>query len=106
GRERDPAAYHPELLNLSQGLVSELSEAGYELLCDYSSVEAMHDVHGLEVCGVRSSEDALDIVRLLLRCFPGWNAAWFGVPDSSAAHAWVARAQRDLDPEPEYWGTD
>jgi hypothetical protein len=93
-------------LELSQELASELSAAGYELLCDYSSVEARHDVHGLEVCGVRNSEAALDIVRLLLRCFPGWNAAWFGPPDSSAADGWVAHVQRDLDAEPEYWCTD
>lgn len=103
GRERDPTAYRPELLELGRDVVSELSAAGYEALSDYSSVEPLHDVHGLEVCGVRNTEATLDIVRLLLRLFPGWNAQWFGPPDGWRAEEWVARVQRDRDPVPESW---
>jgi Peptidase family M23 len=106
GQERYVAAYRPQLLELSRNLNCELTAAGYDLMSDYSSVEALHDVYGLEVCGVRSPDVALDIVRLLLRRFPGWNAAWFGPPDGSAAQEWVVQVQRDRDPLPEYWDID
>jgi len=104
--ECDPAAYRPELLELCQDLASELSVAGYELVSDYSSVEALHDVYGLEVCGVCSPEATLDIVRLLPRRFTGWNAGWFGAPHGSTSQGWVARIQRDRDAVPEYWEID
>lgn len=102
-QERDPAAYYPELLELCQDLTSELTAAGHEALSDYCSVETLHDVHGIEVCGIRSPEVALDIVRVLLRRFRGWNARWFGPEEGSAEQGWVARVQRDRDTVPEYW---
>ena len=104
--DRDAFAFFPELLDLSKDLVSELSTAGYEMMSDYSSIDAMHDVHGLEVCGIRSPDVALHITRLLLRCFPGWNAGWLHAPDSSSTQGWVARIQRDRDEVMEYWDTD
>jgi hypothetical protein len=100
------ASYYPDLLELGRDVRSELSTAGYEDMSDYSSVESLPEVYGLEVCGIRTPEMTLDIVRFLLRRFPGWNAKWFGPPDDSAAQEWVASVQRDRDPLPEYWETD
>jgi murein DD-endopeptidase MepM/ murein hydrolase activator NlpD len=103
---RPPAAYGPDLLSLVWEVAADLSAAGYEVLADYSSVEAMHDVHGLEVCGIRRPDLALDITRLLLRRFPGWNAGWLHPADDRSSQEWVARVQRDRDPVPESWDTD
>jgi murein DD-endopeptidase MepM/ murein hydrolase activator NlpD len=104
--ERDAFAFFPELLNLSNGLVSELSAAGYEMTVDYYSIDAIHDVNGLEVCGIHDPQTALDIIRFLLRRFPGWNAGWLHAPDSGSTQEWVARIQRDRGTTMEYWGTD
>ena len=105
-QNHDPFAFSPKLLSLTQDLKGDLASAGYEEGADYSSVDAMHDVHGLEVCGIRNSETALEVTRLLLRLFPGWNAGWLHAPEYSSAQDWVATIQRDRDPVLEYWDTD
>jgi murein DD-endopeptidase MepM/ murein hydrolase activator NlpD len=104
--DRDAFVFCPELLNLCTELVPELSAVGFETTADYSSIEAMHDVHGIEVCGIRHPETALRITRYLLRRFPGWNADWLHPPDGSSSEGWVARIQRDRDQAIEYWDTD
>jgi Peptidase family M23 len=106
GRAAGPASYCPDLLSLAGEVAADLTAAGYEALADYTSVEAMHDVCGLEVCGIRQPDLALDITRLLLRRFPGWNAGWLDPADGWASQEWVARVQRDREPVPESWDTD
>jgi hypothetical protein len=104
--ERDPFAFYPELLELSRSLVPELATAGYEMMSDYSSVDAVHDVYGIEVCGINDPDVALKITRLLLGRFPGWNAGWLHRPDASSSQGWVARIHRDHEQVFEYWDTD
>jgi murein DD-endopeptidase MepM/ murein hydrolase activator NlpD len=104
--EPNTFAFFLGLLQLSTLLVAELSTAGYERAIDYYSIDAMHDVHGLEVCGIHDPHTALNIIRFLLRRFPGWNAGWLHAPDSASTQEWVARIQRDRDIEMEYWETD
>jgi murein DD-endopeptidase MepM/ murein hydrolase activator NlpD len=104
--ERDAFAFCPELLNQAENLAAELASAGYEVMSDYSSIDVMHDVHGLEVCGIHSPDVALEITRLLLSRFPGWNAGWLHAPDSASTQKWVASIQRDRDLVLEYWDTD
>src|SRR5262245_55306134 len=105
-RAAGSAAYCPDLLGLAGEVASELSAAGHEVMVDYTSVEAMHDVYGLEVCGIRQPDLALDITRLLLRRFQGWNAGWIHPADGWATQQWVASVQRDRDRVPEHWDTD
>lgn len=105
-RDRDAFAFSAELLDCRHDLLAQLSEAGYELTTDYSSVDVLHDVHGLEVCGIHNADSALQITRLLLRTFPGWNAGWLHPPDSSSEQEWVASIQRDRDLVMEYWDAD
>lgn len=105
-RGRDPFAFSPELLSCKTELAGHLSEAGYDSGADYSSIDVLHDVHGLEVCGIHNPELALEITRLLLRLFPGWNAGWLHPPGSSSNQAWVATVQRDHDSVVEYWEGD
>lgn len=104
--DRDPFAFSPELLQLAEAVANDLEFAGYDRMSYYSSIDAMHDVHGLEVCGIRSADDALQITRILLRRFSGWNAGWIHAHDSSSAQGWVARIQRDLESMDECWDTD
>ncbi|MDB5344716.1 MAG: mepM [Schlesneria sp.] len=104
--ERDAFAFSPELLQIANDVAGDLAEAGYEAMSDYSSIDAMHDVHGLEVCGIQGASDALEITRILLRHFPGWNAGWIHAPTSSSSGDWVAHIQRDHDDVMEFWDTD
>jgi hypothetical protein len=76
------------------------------MMLDYSSVDAMHDVYGVEVCGIEDPNVALQITRFLLGRFPGWNAGWLHRPDASYSQRWVARIHRDHEQVIEYWDTD
>jgi hypothetical protein len=105
-RDRNAFAFSPELLQAAGDVATELALAGYEAMSGYSSIDVMHDVHGLEVCGIQSADDTLEITRILLRRFPGWNAGWIHPPSNSSLQGWVARIQRDRDELVEYWDTD
>ena len=104
--DRDPYSFSSELLALKEELILDLSSAGYELGVDYSSVDILHDVHGLEVCGILNPLEAIQIIRLLIRLFPGWSPGWLHAPDAACQQGWVARIQRNRDMAQEYWDTD
>jgi murein DD-endopeptidase MepM/ murein hydrolase activator NlpD len=104
--DRDPFVFSPELLAIRDELVGNLSAAGFEICSDYSSVDVLHDVHGLEVCGIRTPDQAIQITRQLLRLFPGWTPGWLHPPETSSQQGWIATIQRDRDLVMEYWDTD
>ena len=104
--ERDPFAFSAELLQHQGRFRALLDAQGYDHSTDYSSVDTLQDVHGLEVCGITSGTTALQITRLLLGEFPGWNAGWLHEPSYGSQQKWVASIQRDRDLTPEYWDTD
>lgn len=106
GRDSDVFAFYPALLQLTHEVGEMLAEAGFDRISSYSSIDALHDVHGLEICGIQSANDTLEITRHLLRRFPGWNAGWIHAPDDSSSQGWVARVQRDRDTDMEHWDTD
>ena len=53
--------------------VGDWAEAGFDWLSHYSSVDPLHDVYGIEVCGIHEQEDAIQILGLLAGMFPSWK---------------------------------
>ena len=104
--DRDPFVFSPELLAIRDELVGNLATAGFEICSDYSSVDVLHDVHGLEVCGIRNPDQAIQITRQLIRLFPGWTPGWLHAPEPTSQQGWIAKIQRDRDLVMEYWDTD
>jgi len=45
---------------------------GFNWLSHYSSVDPIHDVYGIEVCGILQRDDAVEIQKLLMVMFPAW----------------------------------
>jgi hypothetical protein len=68
----EPFTFHPELFELRERVLEALAEAGYDWLSHYGSVDLMHDLFGLEVCGVPDEDDVEPITRLLRTMFPDW----------------------------------
>jgi hypothetical protein len=68
-----PFAFHPELFELRNRLLEALAENGFAWLSDFGSVDLLHDVYGMEVCGIRTEEDAQAILALLRKLFPDWR---------------------------------
>ena len=104
--KRDPFAFSAELLQHQARFHALLDEQGYDQSTDFSSVDTLQDVHGLEVCGIPCGTTALQITRMLLSEFPGWNAGWLHEPSYGLQQKWVASIQRDRDSMPEYWDAD
>jgi hypothetical protein len=54
-------------------VLEKLSESGFVWLTHFSSVDPLHDVYGIEVCGIPEQEDAIAIRDVLMDLFPSWN---------------------------------
>jgi hypothetical protein len=68
----EPFAFHPELFELRNDVLEMLADHGFAWLSDFGSVDLLHDVYGLEVCGIRDESDARTIEALLRKRFASW----------------------------------
>jgi len=69
----DAFRFAPELFEVRTDVMERLTEEGFDWLSHYSSVDPMHDVYGIEVCGIHEREDAIAILKMLMRMFPSWT---------------------------------
>jgi hypothetical protein len=95
--------FDPALFSLCCELTNDLAMCGYETGSDYSMIETLHSANGIEVTGIRSPTTALDIVRLMLRRFRGWNASWLEETSSASNRGWTVRVQYDRDTIEDSW---
>ena len=85
--------------------IAELSERGFDWLSHYSSVDPMHDVYGIEVCGILDENDAHAIRKILVEMFPDWTPGCLCYKDYGREPGWKAKVQRDRDRPDEQWET-
>ena len=69
----DPFRFCPELFEIRTNVMQRLTDEGFDWLSHYSSVDPMHDVFGIEVCGIHERDDAMSILNLLMTMFPSWT---------------------------------
>ena len=111
GRERSPMTsrdsfrFSPDLFQIRLDVIAQLNERNFDWLTHYSSVDPAHDVHGIEVCGIRHHEDAKEILALLKEMFPHWHPACLCYYDCGAEPGFTARVGRDRDQLEEHWET-
>jgi hypothetical protein len=103
--ERDAFRFAPELFEVRTQVIVELSERGFDWLSHYSSVDPMHDVYGIEVCGILDKDDAVAIGKLLAEMFPDWTPGCLCYKDYGREPGWKAKVQRDRDRPDEQWET-
>ena len=70
---KDAFRFAPELFEFRNEVMTSLSAAGFDWLSHYSAVDPLHDVFGIEVCGIHEKSDAVQMLKLLIRMFPNWN---------------------------------
>jgi hypothetical protein len=70
---KDAFRFAPELFEVRTNVMQALTDAGFGWLTHYSSVDPLHDVYGIEVCGIHEKDDALRVLELLMRMFPAWK---------------------------------
>ena len=65
-------AFHPELFEHRTLAFERLAANGYNWFEHFSSVDLLHDLFGLEVCGINHREDAQIILCVLEETFSDW----------------------------------
>lgn len=71
--ESDAVRFAPELFEFRTEVIEKLSESGFDWLTHFSSVDPLHDVYGIEVCGIPDQEDAIAMREILMELFPSWK---------------------------------
>ena len=99
----DAFRFAPELFEFRNNVIEELTDAGLYWLSHYSTVDPLHDVYGIEVCGIHNREDAVQILKLLKQMFPRWTPERIWYKDYGIGLGWIATVQRDPDPPDEKW---
>ncbi len=62
----------PELFDIRNDTLAVLSEAGYEWMSHFGSVDIDHSLYGIEVCGIHEEEHADAIMEIMERRHPDW----------------------------------
>ena len=69
----DAFRFAPELFEHRNDVIAMLNQAGFAWLSHFSAVDPLHDVYGIEVCGICEKDDATQIQQLLIQMFPAWH---------------------------------
>jgi hypothetical protein len=101
--ERDGFRFAPELFEIRTAVIAELHDRGFNWLVTYSSVDPMHDVYGIEVCGIHDRDDAVSILNILMEMYPDWKPGCLCYKDYGREPGWKAEVQRDDDLPDENW---
>jgi len=64
--------FHPDLFEHRNDAMDALAAAGLEWMTDFSSVDVVHDLYGLEVCGIPTREGAQQVQAVLKGVFSDW----------------------------------
>jgi hypothetical protein len=100
----DLFSFHPELFELRERVLETLAARGYAWLSDYSSVDLLHDVYGIEVCGIREQCEVARITQLLRELFPDWHHMHSYYKDSSTREpGWKIVISRDPENFNDRW---
>ena len=68
-----PLRFSPELFEDRNRVLKALDEAGFTWLVDFSSVELLHDVYGIEVRGICDKSNANSMQELIEHLYPDWR---------------------------------
>lgn len=101
----DAFRFCPELFEVRTEVLEALGGAGFQWLSHYSSVDPLHDVFGIEVCGILEEDDALAIRTLLHEMFPAWRVGCLCFKDYGREPGYKTSVFRDEPREREQWET-
>jgi hypothetical protein len=105
GNPVDEFRFAPELFETRTAVIEALHARGFDWLSHYSVVDVLHDVYGIEVCGIVEQSVANRILRILKGMFPHWSFERLYLKDYGREPGWKAIVQRDADPPAEHWET-
>lgn len=89
--------FDPELFSYREQALNALNDLGYEWFTHFTAIDLLHDVYGLEVCGITEKTDALKIKSILRRTLTGWRYSWIGYNDGERDRGWKVVIHRDAE---------
>lgn len=99
-----PFRFSTDLFEHRNEALAALADGGFAWMSDFSSVDVLHDLHGLEVTGIADEATARQILTLLRARFSGWPHGHVSQRDWSARdRGWRARVHRDGRRPRERW---
>ena len=89
--EQEEGAFelHSELFGHRSRATELLEAAGFTWLCDFSSIDALHEEYGLEICGIRDEACAEAIAGVLRQGFPQWHHQTLGRTEGGREPGWT-----------------
>jgi hypothetical protein len=88
-------AFYPELFEHRTLALETLAQHNYNWFEDFSSIDLLHDLFGLEVCGIAEEEDAQIILSILEELFPEWPNTDVYYHQYERDRGWKAIISRD-----------
>ena len=101
----DTFRFSPELFEHRNEVMEALEQAGFHWMSHYSSVDCLHDLYGIEVCGIHQKPDAVTIRNILAKLFPDWISCRLMQKDGGREPGWIARIHRDKPRRQKQWET-
>lgn len=95
--------FSPELLQTRSEVISLLNDEGFEWLSHFGGVDPMHDIYGIEVCGIHQEEDAREIMKILINNFPNWKHHRIVLKDWGREYGWIARVSQHPEDFEQTW---
>ncbi len=90
--------FSPELFDDRNRVLEALNESGFSWLGEFSSVEPLHDIYGIEVRGISDRNDANQIQELLEHMYPDWHRACPQYRSDGREPGWRVKVHRDPAP--------
>jgi hypothetical protein len=88
--------FEPALFGHRADAQEALSRSGYDWFAQFSTIDLLHDVFGIEVCGIAKESDAVKIAEVLRRTFPSWKYCGHFLPVHKQVDiGWKAVIHRD-----------
>jgi hypothetical protein len=97
-------SFHAELFELRNIVLELLADHGFAWLSDFGSVDLLHDIYGIEVCGIREESDARTIETLLRRKFASWrHSRRYQKESRTREPGWKVVISRDPEDSRDQW---
>jgi hypothetical protein len=96
----NPFRFEPILFAHRAKAMDALGEAGFEWFSHFSSLDILHDVFGLEVCGIDNQELALNLRSVLCQIFPTWKYSRLIYRNGELDPGWKVIIHRDPEADP------
>ena len=100
----EPFAFHAELFEIRNVVLEMLADHGFRWLSEFGSIDLMHDLYGIEVCGIRDESDAHAIEALLRERFSSWRHVRHYYKDATTREpGWKVKISRDPEDFSDRW---